>query len=153
MHSTIKLYLSDLHISSGHGNPLHGKLLLLKVLQGILRYQGWSRIIHQPVTPGVLATIQPILRKWLGEWDFTMIWAASTLAFFAFLCCSEFTHPGTSFALGLTFQPTVCHFLLVWLARSRCLFSSRLVRRTFTVKVPSRAHACYCVLPFIGLHS
>ena len=41
-HSTIKLYLAavrNLHISCGHGDPLSGKLLLKKILRGILRYQ------------------------------------------------------------------------------------------------------------------
>ena len=98
-HSTIRLYLAavrNLHISCGYGDPLQGKLLLKKVLRGILRFQGRSRILRQPVTPGVLLAIRPILRSWLGERDFSMIWAAFTLAFFCFLRCSEFTCPGVS---------------------------------------------------------
>ena len=96
-HSTIKLYLAavrNLHISCGHGDPLQGKLLLKKVLRGILRYQGQSRILRQPVTPSVLLAIRPILRDWLGAKDFSMVWAAFTLAFFGFLHCSEFTCQG-----------------------------------------------------------
>ena len=84
-HSSIKLYLAavrNLHISCGHGDPLTGKLLLKKVLRGILHYQGQHRILHQPVTPGILLAIRPILEAWLGEQDFPMIWAAFTLAFY-----------------------------------------------------------------------
>ena len=86
-HSTIKLYLAavrNLHISCGYGDPLLGKLLLKKVLRGILRYQGHTRVLRQPVTPRVLFAIRPILLAWLGERDFSMIWAAFTLAFFCF---------------------------------------------------------------------
>ena len=75
-HSTIKLYLAavrNLHISCGHGDPLVGKLLLKKVLRGILRYQGKARILRQPVTPGVLLDIKPVLRSWLGERDYCMV--------------------------------------------------------------------------------
>ena len=64
-HSTIKVYLAavrNLHISCGHGDPLVGKLLLKKVLRVILRYQGQRRILRQPVTPGILLTIRPILK-------------------------------------------------------------------------------------------
>ena len=96
-HSTIRLYLAavrNLHISCGHSDPLAGKLLLKKVLRGILRYQGQHRVLRQPVTPGVLLAIRPFLRSWLGSYDFSMVWAAFTLAFFGFLRCSEFTYQG-----------------------------------------------------------
>lgn len=102
-HSTIKLYLAavrNLHISCGHSDPLAGRLLLKKVLRGILRYQGQSRILRQPVTPGILLAIRPLLQSWLGEHDFSMVWAAFTLAFFGFLRCSEFTYLGVH-----TFRP------------------------------------------------
>ena len=48
-HSTIKLYLAavrNLPITAGYNDPLKGKLLLRKVLHGILRYQGQQRIRH-----------------------------------------------------------------------------------------------------------
>ena len=51
-HSTIKIYLAavrNLHIASGYGDPLQGRLLL-KILRGILRYQGSPCIRHQPVS-------------------------------------------------------------------------------------------------------
>ena len=63
-HSTIKFYFGvvhNLHTLCGYGDPLLGKLLLEKVLRGILRYQGHTYVLRQPVTPGVLLTIRPIL--------------------------------------------------------------------------------------------
>ena len=87
-HCTIKIYLAavrNLHTVSGYNDPLQGKLLLKKILRGILRYQGCPRISRQPVTPRVLLAIRPVLESWLDVWDFSMIWAAFTLAFFVFL--------------------------------------------------------------------
>ena len=46
-HGTIKTYLAavrNLHIISGYKDPLRGRLLLRKILRGILRYQGSPRI-------------------------------------------------------------------------------------------------------------
>ena len=67
---------------SGYNDPLQGKLLLKKILRGILRYQGCPHISRQPVTPPVLLAIRNVLESWLDVWDFSMIWAAFMLAFF-----------------------------------------------------------------------
>ena len=88
--------MRNLHICCRYGDSLQGKLILRKVLQGILRYQGQSRILRQSVTPSVLLAIRPILQGWLGSKDFTVIWAAFTLAFSGFLRCSEFTYLGVN---------------------------------------------------------
>lgn len=50
-HSTIKIYLAavrNLHIISGYDDPLHGRLILKKILRGILCYRGFP---PHPVSP------------------------------------------------------------------------------------------------------
>ena len=87
---TIKFYLAvvlNLHITAGHSDPLKGKLVLRKVLRGILRFQSDRHIRRQPVTPQVLLAICPVLQSWLSPRDFAMFWAAFTSAPFGFLRC------------------------------------------------------------------
>ena len=159
-HSTIKIYLAavrNLHISCGHGDPLMGKLLLKKVLRGILRYQGQRRILRQPVTPGILLAIRPILETWLGERDFPMIWAAFTLAFYGFLRCSEFTYPGVNsfrpqFDLGtdsVSFYPSlVCPQHIVVTLRSSKTDFSRQGRSVVIAKAPGTVCAVSAMQQF-----
>jgi len=92
LNSNILAAVRNLDITAGYSDPLKGKLPLHKVLQGSLRYQGEQCICRQPVTTQVLSAICPVLQSWLSPQDFSMIWAAFNLAFFAFLHCSEFTH-------------------------------------------------------------
>ena len=72
-HCTIKLYLAavcNLHITAGFHDPIKGKLLLCRVLKGILRFKGDMQIRRQPVTLRVLCTIRPILQSWLSPRGF-----------------------------------------------------------------------------------
>ena len=94
-HCTFKLSLAavrNLHLTAGHSDSLKGQLLLHKILRGILHYQGKQRIRRQPVTPQVLSAIRSVLQSWLSSRDFSVIWAAFNLTFFAFVRCSEFTY-------------------------------------------------------------
>ena len=96
-HSTIKLYLAtvrNLHVTAGYPDHFKGKLLLRRVLHGILCYQSNQRTRHLPVTPEVLLSIRPILQSCLSLRDFSMISAAFNLAFSASLRCSKFTYSG-----------------------------------------------------------
>ena len=122
--------MRNLHISCGHGDPLQGKLLLKKVLRGILRYQGQTRILRQPVTPHVLLAIRPILQGWLGTNDFAMVWAAFTLAFFGFLRCSEFTYQGVNrFRSQFELSTDAISFTPVWPPRNICVLPLRPLRQ------------------------
>ena len=132
-------------ISSCDGDPLMGNLLLKKVLRGIVRCKGKRRILRQPVTPGILLAIRPILEAWLGKRDFLMIWAAFTLAFYGFLRCIEFTYPGVysfrpQFDLGtdsVSFYPSlVCPQHILVTLRSYKTDFYRQGRSVVITKVP-----------------
>ncbi|XP_048578830.1 uncharacterized protein LOC125560693 isoform X2 [Nematostella vectensis] len=113
-HGTIRTYLAavrNMHIENGFQDPIQGRLILNKVLRGILRVQGQHKTARQPVTPQLLKAIRPVLLSWLSAHDFHMIWAAFTLAFFGFLRCSEFTCPGVrNFDIVYNLSPVDINF-------------------------------------------
>ena len=99
-HSTIKTYLAavcNLHIASGYGDSLQGRLLLKKGFCGeCSATRAPLAFVVNRLPPRVLLAIRPILQSWLGFRYFAIIWAAFTLAFFAFLWCNEYTYPGVN---------------------------------------------------------
>ena len=70
-----KKFFKDLNMWKAFLAGRKGRLLLKKVLRGILRYQGHTCVLRQPVLQRVLLAIRLILLAWLGERDFSMIWA------------------------------------------------------------------------------
>ena len=96
-HSTIRTYLSGichLHILFGFVNPLATTPRLDLVLKGIQRIKPQQSQPRLPITPAILLKIQSGLSKIvLADFNKTLLWAACQSAFFAFLCCSEFTTP------------------------------------------------------------
>ena len=99
-HGTIKVYLSaihHIHVLSGLHELLNNQFAprLQLALIGIKRSQATSSPprTRLPITIQMMQNFQQLFSQLPSSYDSTMLWAACCLAFFGFLCVSEFTVP------------------------------------------------------------
>jgi len=85
------VYLAGIHLERGHADPTNNKPLHL-LIRGIRRLQGKSPRHRLPITIAVLQALKHQLRiSSLQLQEQRLLWAAFTMAFYGFLCVSEFT--------------------------------------------------------------
>ena len=99
-YATIKVYLSairHMHVSRGWHNHFNQQLTprLQLILRRIRKHQSSTRMprVRLPITVQILHSIRRLLSQKPKSYATTMLWAACNLAFFTFLCVSEFTIP------------------------------------------------------------
>ena len=94
-YSTIKNYLSAIkyyHSIHGYALKLSAFLRLQLILRGIKRSQGVNSKARRPITMHMVNLFYHLLNvKYTTNKDSLMVWAAMTLAFFAFLRIGELT--------------------------------------------------------------
>ena len=98
--ATIKTYLSgvrQVQLALGFADP---RLSLMPRLQQILRgvrveqgKAGRTPRPRLPITPGILKKMKEVWESEGASWDTTMLWAASSVAFFSFCRSGELTVP------------------------------------------------------------
>ena len=100
---TIKVYLAgirSLHVVSGYDVTFHSHLTprLHQVFKGIRKEKASTlpSRLHCPITRDIMLKIKVTLLKSPHSYHNIMMWAACCLAFFGFLCSSEFTIPTQS---------------------------------------------------------
>lgn len=93
-HSTIKLYLAAVRFHYRVPNPLCSAtdtcVRLQTVMRGIQK-QKCTKEKRRPITYSVLVQIHNLKRRMFGVFNDTMLQAACSTAFFAYLRCGEFT--------------------------------------------------------------
>ena len=99
-YATIKVYLSairHMNVSKGWHNHFNQQLTprLQLILRGIRKRQPSTRVprVRLPITVQILHSTRRLLSQKPKSYVTTMLWAACSLAFFAFLHVSEFTIP------------------------------------------------------------
>ena len=99
-YATIKVYLSairHMHVYRGWHNHFNQQLTprLQLILRGIRKHQSSTHVprVRLPITVQILHSIRRLLSQKPKSYATTMLWAACSLAFFAFLRVSEFTIP------------------------------------------------------------
>ena len=99
-YATIKVYLAAVcsaHVAAGMHNSFQDQLIprLLQVMKGIRKQTAISRPprICLPITTDIMQGIHKVLHNKPASYSSKMIWAACCMAFFGFLCSSEFTVP------------------------------------------------------------
>ena len=98
---TIKLYHAGIrfaHTENSLPDPFQEAPLLHLLLRGIKRIVGLSSHQRLPITMTLLQQIKEELARAPDclPYDKLMLWLAFTLAFYGFLCSSEFISPSTT---------------------------------------------------------
>ena len=108
-HQTIKSYLSGIryyNIEQSHPDPFIKDMPRLQyVLRGIKLEESKAPASPKwrlPVTPAILMKMHSALQLHPHDFDSTMIWAASLVCFFGFLCSGKITIPSQA-----AYDPTV----------------------------------------------
>ena len=98
--ATIKTYLSgvrQVQLALGFADPrLSAMPRLQQILRGVRVEQGKAGRTPRPrlpITPGILKKLKEVWESEGTSWDMTMLWAASSVAFFSFCRSGELTVP------------------------------------------------------------